>query len=63
MKIADIDKNATLITDSQDVRSILIDLGIDDDYGGLFIGGAKVYGFDGTVPYKCKKVYYIGDIA
>jgi len=65
MKIADIDRdpNATLITDSQDVESILIELGVnDDDYGGIFILDGKVYGFSGCIPYLDKALFYLGEI-
>jgi len=64
MKIADIDPHATLITDYQDVKSILIDLGIDDDdYGGIFIlDDGKAYGFSGCIPYLDKHLFYLGKI-
>jgi hypothetical protein len=63
MKIADIGPNATLITDSQDVRSILIELGIDDDdYGGIFLRDNKAYGFLGCIPYLDKTLFYLGEL-
>jgi hypothetical protein len=65
MRIKDIPNNSQLITDSQDVRAVLIELGtqIDEEYGGLFITDeGKVYGFSGTVPYLDKIVYYLGEI-
>ena len=64
MKIADIDPHAMLITDCQDVKSILIDLGIDDDdYGGIFIlDDGKAYGFLGCIPYLDKTLFYLGEL-
>ena len=65
MKISDIPNDYQLITDSQDVRAVLIELGtpIDEEYGGLFITDeGKVYGFSGTVPYLDKIVYYLGEM-
>ena len=65
MKISDIPDGAQLITDSQDVRAVLIKLGtpIDEEYGGLFIiDEGKVYGFKGTVPFLDKMVDYLGEI-
>jgi len=65
MRIADIPNGADLITDSQDVRAVLIELGtpIDEEYGGLFITDeGKVYGFSGTVPFLDKMVDYLGEI-
>ena len=63
MRIADIPNNYQLITDSQDVNAVLIDLGLplDGEYGGLFITDeGKVYGFSGTVPYLEKIADYLG---
>jgi len=65
MRIADIPNGAALITDSQDVRAILIELGLplDGEYGGIFITDeGKVYGFSGTLPYLDKIVDYLGEI-
>ena len=65
MRIADITNESQLITDSQDVNIILIELGIplNGVYGGLFITDeGKVYGFSGTVPYLDKIVDYLGEI-
>ena len=65
MRVKDIPNGSQLITDSQDVRAVLIELGtpIDEEYGGLFIiDEGKVYGFSGTVPYLDKIVYYLGEI-
>ena len=65
MRIADIPNGADLITDSQDVRAILIELGLplDGEYGGIFITDeGKVYGFSGTLPYLDKIVDYLGEI-
>jgi hypothetical protein len=65
MKISDIPNRAQLITDSQDVNAVIIELGLplDGEYGGLFIiDEGKVYGFSGTVPYLDKIVYYLGEI-
>ena len=63
MKISDIPNRAQLITDSQDVRAILIELGIplDGEYGGIFLtDDYEVYGFKGTVPFLEKIVDYLG---
>ena len=65
MRIADIPNDTKLITDSQDVNAVIIELGIplDGEYGGLFITDeGKVYGFSGTVPYLDKIVYYLGEM-
>ena len=65
MKISDIPNRAQLITDSQNVNAVIIELGLplDGEYGGLFIiDEGKVYGFSGTVPYLDKIVYYLGEI-
>ena len=65
MRIADITNESQLITDSQDVNTILIEVGLqlDGEYGGLFITDeGKVYGFSGTVPYLDKIVDYLGEI-
>jgi repressor of nif and glnA expression len=65
MKISDIPDGAQLITDSQDVRAILVELGtpVDEEYGGLFVTDeGKVYGFSGIVPYLDKIVNYLGEI-
>ena len=65
MRVKDIPNGSQLITDSQDVKAVLIELGtpIDEEYGGLFIiDEGKVYGFSGTVPYLDKIVYYLGEI-
>ena len=63
MKIADIPSNATLITNLQDVKAILIELGLplDGEYDGIFLtDDYRVYGFKGIVPYLEKTVYYLG---
>ena len=63
MKIADIPSNATLITNLQDVKAILIELGLplDGEYDGIFLtDDYKVYGFEGTVPFLEKIVDYLG---
>lgn len=65
MQVKDIPNGSQLITDSQDVRAVLIELGIpiDEEYGGLFItDGGKVYGFEGTIPFLDKMVDYFGEI-
>lgn len=65
MKISDIPNDSQLITDSQDVKAVLIELGapINEEYGGLFITDeGKVYGFEGIVPYLDKTVNYLGEI-
>lgn len=63
MKIADIPNDAALITDSQDVRAILVKLGLplDGEYDGIFLtDDYRVYGFKGTVPYLEKIADYLG---
>jgi hypothetical protein len=63
MRIADIPNDTKLITDSQDVNAVIIELGLplDGEYGGLFITDeGKVYGFSGTVPYLEKIADYLG---
>jgi len=65
MRVKDIPNGSQLITDSQDVNAVIIELGtqIDEEYGGLFITDeGKVYGFSGTVPYLDKIVYYLGEM-
>jgi hypothetical protein len=65
MQVKDIPNGSQLITDSQDVRAVLIELGtpIDEEYGGLFVtDDDKVYGFEGAVPYLDKIVNYLGEI-
>ena len=65
MKISDIPNRAQLITDSQDVNAVIIELGLplDGEYGGLFITDeGKVYGFSGTVPFLDKFIDYLGEI-
>ena len=63
MKISDIPNRAQLITDSQDVNAILVELGLplDGEYGGIFLtDDYRVYGFEGTVPYLEKIIDYLG---
>ena len=63
MKIADIPNGAALITDSQDVRAILVELGLplDGKYSGIFLtDDYEVYGFEGTIPYLEMTVDYLG---
>jgi len=65
MRVKDIPNGSQLITDSQDVKAVLIELGtpIDEEYGGLFIiDEGKVYGFKGTVPFLDKFIDYLGEI-
>ncbi len=61
--IADLDKtDASLFTDSQDVKQILEDLNCKEDYGGIFIHNGIAYGFEGSVPYLNKQLYRIGEV-
>ena len=62
MKVADISNGAQLITDSQDVNAILIELGFQSgEYDGIFLtDDYRVYGFKGTVPYLEKIADYLG---
>lgn len=62
MQVKDILADAQFISDSQDVKSIMVDLGIaDDDIGGIFITrDGTIYGISGTVPYLDKQAFRLG---
>lgn len=62
MQVKDILADAQFISDSQDVRSIMVDLGIaDDDIGGIFITrDGTIYGISGTIPYLDKQAFRLG---
>lgn len=62
MQVKDILADAQFISDSQDVRSIMVDLGIaDDDIGGIFItSDGTIYGISGTIPYLDKQAFRLG---
>lgn len=50
------------ISDSQDVRTIMVNLGVaDDDIGGIFITrDGTIYGISGNIPYLEKHVFRLG---
>lgn len=62
MQVKNIPLDAQFISDSQDVRSIMSDLGIaDDDIGGIFITrDGTIYGISGTIPYLDKQAFRLG---
>ena len=62
MQVKDIPQDAQLVSDSQDVRAIMVNLGVaDDDIGGLFITrDGTIYGFSGNIPYLEKQVFRLG---
>ena len=62
MQVKDIPSDAQFISDSQDVRAIMIDLGIaDDDIGAIFITrDGTIYGISGNIPYLEKQVFRLG---
>lgn len=62
MQVKDILADAQFTSDSQDVKSIIVDLGIaDDDIGGIFITrDGTIYGISGTIPYLDKQAFRLG---
>ena len=54
-------ERVSLFTDSQDVTAILEELGCTEDYGGIFVYNGIAYGFEGSVPYRGKQLYRIGE--
>ena len=62
MQVKNIPLDAQFISDSQDVRSIMSDLGIaDDDIGAIFITrDGTIYGISGNIPYFEKQAYRLG---
>ena len=62
MKVKDIPGDAMFISDSQDVRAIMVNLGVaDDDIGGLFITrDGTIYGISGNIPHLEKQVFRLG---
>ena len=62
MQVKDILADAQFTSDSQDVKSIIVDLGIaDDDIGGIFITrDGTIYGISGNIPYLEKQVFRLG---
>ena len=62
MIVSDMPEDAQFISDSQDVRAIMVNLGVaDDDIGGLFITrDGTIYGISGNIPYLEKQAYRLG---
>ena len=62
MQVKDIPQDAQLVSDSQDVRAIMVNLGVaDDDIGGLFITrDGTIYGISGNIPHLEKQVFRLG---
>lgn len=62
MIVSDMPEDAQFISDSQDVRAIMVNLGVaDDDIGGLFITrDGTIYGISGNIPYLEKQVFRLG---
>ena len=54
-------ERVSLFTDSQDVKAILEELNCTEDYGGIFVYNGIAYGFEGSVPYRGKQLYRIGE--
>lgn len=62
MQVKDIPSDAQFVSDSQDVRTIMVNLGVaDDDIGGIFITrDGTIYGISGTIPYLDKQAFRLG---
>jgi len=62
MQVKDIPQDAQLISDSQDVKAVMVNLGIaDDDIGAIFITrDGTIYGISGNIPYLEKQVFRLG---
>jgi hypothetical protein len=62
MQVKDIPQYAQFISDSQDVKAVMVDLGIaDDDIGAIFITrDGTIYGISGIIPYLEKQVFRLG---
>ena len=62
MQVKDIPSDAQFVSDSQDVRAIMVNLGVaDDDIGGIFITrDGTIYGISGNIPYLDKQAFRLG---